>query len=99
LGVLTEIMRLGRVRPTGGVSRFASLLSVVYSATWSPPREPTAHSRAMHIHTDVADHPVLLITLACEEPLGRNDSYGYALAAQPDQSQGRLTNSGRLAAH
>jgi hypothetical protein len=29
------------------------------------------------------------------EPLGRNDTYGYALAAQPDQSQGRpTTNTG-----
>jgi len=29
------------------------------------------------------------------EPLGRNDTYGYALAAQPDQSQGRpATNTG-----
>jgi hypothetical protein len=29
------------------------------------------------------------------EPLGRNDTYGYALAAQPDKSQGRpTTNAG-----
>jgi len=29
------------------------------------------------------------------EPLGRNDTYGYALAAQPDKSQGRpTTNTG-----
>ena len=29
------------------------------------------------------------------EPLGRNDTYGYARAAQPDQSQGRpTTNTG-----
>src|SRR5664279_5184295 len=28
-------------------------------------------------------------------PLGRNDTYGYALTAQPDQSQGRpTTNTG-----
>src|SRR4029077_3154717 len=51
---------------------------------------------SMHIHPDIAHHccsPSLIDSSG--EPLGRNDTYGYALAAQPDQSQGRpTTNTG-----
>ena len=51
---------------------------------------------AMHIHPDIAHHPLLPSRRSNDgEPLGRNDTYGYALAAQPDQSQGRpTTNTG-----
>jgi hypothetical protein len=50
----------------------------------------------VHIHPDMTDHPDLPFPRSIDgEPLGRNDTYGYALAAQPDQSQGRpTTNTG-----
>ena len=50
---------------------------------------------AMHVHADIADQPGSLRRSTDGEPLGRNDTYGYALAAQPDKSQGRpTTNTG-----
>jgi len=46
----------------------------------------------VHIHSDMLHHPMPpLRRMIGGEPLGRNDTYGCALSAQPDQSQGRPT--------
>jgi hypothetical protein len=50
----------------------------------------------MHSHPDIAHHFRRFPSMIDKGgPLGQNDTYGYALAAQPDQSQGRpTTNTG-----
>jgi hypothetical protein len=44
---------------------------------------------AVHIHPDIPDHPRTPSPATRRGTAGQNDTYGYALPAQPDQSQGR----------
>jgi hypothetical protein len=49
---------------------------------------------AVHVHPDLPHHTALPSARAERwGTAGRNDTYGYALTAQPDQSQGRPTTN------